>query len=188
MPLQTGAITCVRAVQAADDTTPRLQLWQRHNWHWYLKWEHLWPHATRVHVAWSEAEASTLHTVTGGGAFDTFSLSAAGCISPLATAAVIDGRDLLVTPLLHCMVPPPMAAARVRCCDAVAAVAWGAVESCEVLAAVTATGVLHLATSVEGSLWEETAEEACAACGSEPGCVQDVTDPMSVRAGPPAGS
>ena len=37
--------------------------------------------------------------------------SPAACTSPLGTAAVVDGAQILITPLRHTVIPPPMAAA-----------------------------------------------------------------------------
>ena len=52
-----------------------------------------------------------------------------------------------------------MAAASLEASSAIVAVAWGDLGSCEVLAAVTAQGSLHVCAAVEASLWEETVEE-----------------------------
>ena len=40
--------------------------------------------------------------------------SPAACVSSLGTAAVIDGSQILLTPLRHTVIPPPLAAAVVQ--------------------------------------------------------------------------
>ena len=172
-----------RHVQADASTAaaPRLQLWQRRNWHWYLKREHLWPPGTTVHLLWSECRGDTLHTVTSAAVHERFTLASTGSVSPWGTAAVIDGADVLLTPLQHGLVPPPMAAARLRCSASVAAVAWGQRHGCEVLAAVTAAGGLEIGTAVEEDLWEETAQEAHERADQPPARTQDLAPALLVR-------
>ena len=38
-----------------------VQIWHRSNWHWYLKQEHVHPHAAPVSVVWDEAVPLRLH-------------------------------------------------------------------------------------------------------------------------------
>jgi hypothetical protein len=159
----------------------QLKLWQRRNWHWYLKYEHRWPHCSTVHPLWSESRASVLHIITSTGLHDTFTFSTAVSVSPLGTAAVIDGAEVLITPLQLALVPPPMAVSRVAFSSTVVAVAWGQVEGCEVLAGVTAGGELEVAITVEGALWEETAEEVAGVAGKERDGVQDHNPPLQAR-------
>lgn len=56
-----------------------MQIWQRINWHWYLKQE-LRPYSgSELHVAWSET-ALALDMVASNGTFGSVSLST--CDSP----------------------------------------------------------------------------------------------------------
>lgn len=176
-----------RAMQGKAAHPPRLQLWQRRNWHWYRAHERTWPPGTPcVYPSWSEAQDRALHTVSTGGLYDSVTLSCASTVSSRGSAAVANGCDVLVTPLQHTLVPPPMCAARVRCSAAVAAVAWGHIDSeetarrCEALAAVTAEGSLEVAVAVEGDLWEETAEEAAVARREPLGAAQHLNPPLQV--------
>lgn len=95
-------------------------------------------------------------------------------VSELGTCVVVDGDALLLTPLRHSVVPPPMCAARARLPRPVAALAvssgwgaaaagWGEEAADERVAAVLSDGRLALLRCVEDDLWEETAEvRACA--------------------------
>ena len=50
-------------MQDANSGTWSAQLWQRHNWHWYLKRQHCWPCCTFASALWSDTDASALHVV-----------------------------------------------------------------------------------------------------------------------------
>ncbi len=71
---------------------------------------------------------------------------------------VVDGQQLLLTPLRLGLVPPPMCAATAQLPGAVVAMAVGDDGQREVLAAVMSGGQLALLRSVEEELWEETLE------------------------------
>lgn len=180
-------------MQGKAAQAPRLQLWQRRNWHWYCAHERQWPPGTpTIHALWSEADARALHTMSAGGLLDSTTLTSASTVSPRGTAAVIDGCDVLVTPLQHAVVPPPMCAARIRCSAAVIALAWGHIDvspvteaehadRCEALAAVTAEGTLEIAVAVERDLWEETAEDTALMAGQPLGAAQHLNAAVQVR-------
>eukprot|EP00850_Spirogloea_muscicola_P001379 SM000005S17176 [mRNA] locus=s5:653029:657762:+ [translate_table: standard] len=103
-------------------------VWHRSNYHWYLKAEWRAAPSDGLHVMWDAERPLRLMLWTEGGAMRRVDLAwsspAAGCAS--GTAAVVDGADVLVTPLARAIVPPPMALARtrfhapVRCLDLVA--------------------------------------------------------------------
>ncbi|GIL52022.1 hypothetical protein Vafri_7984, partial [Volvox africanus] len=163
-----------------------VQLWHRSNWHWYLKHERRYPNGVGPgtglgpQLRWDEQHGGVLHVLTPGGLYETLSLVWDTCISERGTAVVVDGRYLLLTPLQHGLVPPPMCAARVALPEAavdvsiaslpapgdastdpgaasVPATSWE--DQDEVVAALTANGRLLLARSVEADLWQETLED-----------------------------
>ncbi|KXZ43844.1 hypothetical protein GPECTOR_79g123 [Gonium pectorale] len=160
-----------------------LQVWHRSNWHWYLKHERRYPPlpgaaaaAGGPHVRWDEQAGGLLHVLTPGGLYEQVSLAWDVCVSARGTAAVVDGSAVLLTPLRHGLVPPPMCAARVALPEAAVDVAIAALpaaaagggaggpdgaepEEDEVLAALTSGGRLLLARSVEEDLWQETLED-----------------------------
>ncbi|WIA32299.1 hypothetical protein OEZ86_003144 [Tetradesmus obliquus] len=103
------------------------ELWHRSNWHWYLKHEQLTslPHAAGcLSVAWDEALPGRLHVVAGSGSYSVMDVGWDVAVSARGTAAVIDGHTLLITPLRHGQVPPPMAAVRAVLPRPANAVAW----------------------------------------------------------------
>ena len=158
-----------------------LLMWQRRNWHWCLVHEHqIADGSRRCFILWSDVSRRTLHLVTSTG-FEMLQFASDVCASHRGSAAVIDGSDVLITPLQHAIVPPPMAAARVRCSSTVIATAWGEFQGCETLATVAADGTLSVAVAVEQDLWEETAEEAAALQGEEAALAQHLTPPLRVR-------
>lgn len=109
-----------------------LQLWQRTNWHWYQKLEQRWGAHDLVTVAWSESHPSTLHALTSDGTHHRVTLATHTDVSFLGSVAVIEGDRVLVTPLRHGVLPPPLAAARVQLPAAANCVAWAQHHGCEV--------------------------------------------------------
>ena len=98
----------------------RVQLWHRGNYHWYLKQELRFAPSSLTALRFDAERPRRLHLLllqhqqpqqqlewrTLDYAWDALVSP-----SPLRTAAVIDGRRLLLTPLAKALVPPPMAAA-----------------------------------------------------------------------------
>ncbi|GIL71049.1 hypothetical protein Vretimale_4117 [Volvox reticuliferus] len=163
-----------------------IQIWHRSNWHWYLKHERRYPNGVGPgaglgpQLRWDEQHGGVLHVLTPGGLFETVGLAWDTCISERGTAVVVDGQGLLLTPLRHGLVPPPMCAARVALPEAavdvsiaslpapgdaftglaaasIPAASWEGQD--EVVAALTSAGRLVLARSVEEDLWQETLED-----------------------------
>ncbi|KAG2485392.1 hypothetical protein HYH03_015878 [Edaphochlamys debaryana] len=169
-----------------------LQLWHRSNWHWYLKHERRYQHhrlgpglgpglgpsgpELGPLLAWDEAASGRglsgpggfLHVLTPQGGYEGLRLGWDVASSARGTAAVVDGCRVLLTPLRHGLVPPPMCAAAVELPEAAVDVSVGALpapeegegeEEDEVVAVLTAGGRLALARSVEEDLWQETLED-----------------------------
>ncbi|GLI58497.1 hypothetical protein VaNZ11_000228 [Volvox africanus] len=177
--------------EISDEWT--VQLWHRSNWHWYLKHERRYPNGVGPgtglgpQLRWDEQHGGVLHVLTPGGLYETLSLVWDTCISERGTAVVVDGRYLLLTPLQHGLVPPPMCAARVALPEAAVDVSISSLpapgdastspapatsweDQDEVVAALTASGRLLLARSVEEDLWQETLEDQEALMAERKSC------------------
>jgi elongator complex protein 1 len=76
----------------------RLQLWHRSNWHWHLKYERC-ELTQHLLAAWDETAAGRLHILTGQGGYQVMDVGWDVCVSARGTAAVVDGHQLLITPL-----------------------------------------------------------------------------------------
>lgn len=156
-----------------------LQVYHRSNWHWYLKLERSYPLVPGVHadgrgpaplLAWDERTHGRLHVlVPGGAAYEQLQLMWDVTTSDRGTCVVVDGSHVLLTPLRHAMVPPPMCAARaVLPASVVAAcVSSTCVREDEAVAAVTSDGRVALLRCVESDLWEETQQEQQAVAEAE---------------------
>ncbi|RUS86297.1 hypothetical protein EGW08_005941 [Elysia chlorotica] len=129
-----------------------IQLWTVNNYHWYLKqslrfesgvatarWDP--EHALRMHVM-----AQAGHLVTYTWAWDTDHTLAAAA-SDLALVTVIDGANILVTPMREMLVPPPMAAATLVCPSPVNGVAFGPCPGSNDVLAYLSSGKFALFTS-----------------------------------------
>ena len=125
-----------------------VQIWQRSNWHWYLKhetrhatdqvWQDAakdklkqtrWKHVTftgnaslglmallgQVIIEWDEVRQQLLHNCTTRAQLTQQTFLQQYTVSERGTAAVIDGRQLLLTPLQHELAPPPMCSVAARC-------------------------------------------------------------------------
>lgn len=110
----------------------------------------------QVHALWDDSQATSLHIITGGGAYNRIGFRWDTCVSGSGTAAVIDGCKLLMTPLRRGLVPPPMCAVA-----AVAAAPINDVTICDMrgfeeVAALQSDGRLAVARSMCMDLWEKT--------------------------------
>eukprot|EP01130_Rhizamoeba_saxonica_P018104 TRINITY_DN8970_c0_g1_i1.p1 TRINITY_DN8970_c0_g1~~TRINITY_DN8970_c0_g1_i1.p1 ORF type:complete len:1235 (+),score=288.72 TRINITY_DN8970_c0_g1_i1:3753-7457(+) len=91
-----------------------LQLWATNNYHWYLKQE--FTYKTEISsILWDEESSVDLHIVTKGGIYYHYHFAWDVHISEgndeenLSNIAVIDGDNLLLTPIKQIVMPPPMA-------------------------------------------------------------------------------
>ena len=121
---------------ATTTTQPQqsIQLWHRSNYHWYLKHEITMDHANDhiAHVEWQDSVQQQHHggivtstpaaSTTASSNHELVLLTRQGSIQrhqfiwkePASTTAmVVDGAKLLLTPLHHALVPPPMASCTV---------------------------------------------------------------------------
>ena len=158
----------------SDTDTIGVQVWTRGNMHWYLKRELRYASAREggsVWVEWDDAAHHTLRVVSAAGTVEEHAFAWDTRVSPAATAAVVDGQHLRITPLARTPLPPPMAAAIAAFPAPVSEVAWlpppppppgsfvisDAPEGERALA-LLADGRLAVVSSSRGTEWEETAE------------------------------
>lgn len=79
-----------------------VQVWHRSNWHWYLKFEqlHTLPDsAGSLLASWDDTRHLRLHLLAGSGAYTVLDFDWSVSVSARGTAAVVDGHQLLITPL-----------------------------------------------------------------------------------------
>ncbi|RKO84341.1 IKI3 family-domain-containing protein, partial [Blyttiomyces helicus] len=120
-------------VTAGGKKSSAVQLWTTNNYYWYFKQEIRSPVESDLiaGVAWDPELALRLVVVTADGLYqrldfcmDVF-ISATIAEGNPATVAVVDGRDLLLTPFKFQNVPPPMSALRLPLPSPAAHVAFG---------------------------------------------------------------
>ncbi|XP_014779296.1 putative elongator complex protein 1 [Octopus bimaculoides] len=88
-----------------------IQLWTVNNYHWYLKQSLVFDPAKEKEVAallWDPEQAYKLHIVTSDGCYMHYSWYWNTVVSDDSVVAVIDGAQILVTPMALQVVPPPM--------------------------------------------------------------------------------
>ncbi|TMW64229.1 hypothetical protein Poli38472_012851 [Pythium oligandrum] len=122
--LQWNTKSDILAVHLESDTTSRLLLWTRNNYHWYLKQEVAFElrHKRLEAFAWDEERANLLHLLTADSQHSgQWSVDEAEFVwdtsrgerledgRSVVVCGVIDGANLLLTPLNQALVPPPMA-------------------------------------------------------------------------------
>eukprot|EP00761_Pharyngomonas_kirbyi_P008504 gb/GECH01008515.1/.p1 GENE.gb/GECH01008515.1/~~gb/GECH01008515.1/.p1 ORF type:complete len:1242 (+),score=283.29 gb/GECH01008515.1/:1-3726(+) len=102
-----------------DQDHPILQLWTRRNYHWYLKQQI--EHSSAVdYMCWDSESSLLLHVFCAGGKYLCYDFSWDVIVSSglskdnAATAAVIDGKSLLLTPFRYNVPPPPSCTASMQ--------------------------------------------------------------------------
>lgn len=110
----------ILAVAIVDEVanTSRLQLWMRNNYHWYLKHESMFQ-SNMLQFLWHPENSNTLYLWLNNGetiikTYDWVTTVGIGHDSPTCTAAVIDGRQLLLTHFHQAIIPPPMSSASLK--------------------------------------------------------------------------
>ncbi|XP_053405572.1 putative elongator complex protein 1 [Mercenaria mercenaria] len=115
-----STILAVWCEDLSEDSNPKsyVQLWTTGNYHWYLKqslhFEGL--EQSIGAILWDPEQEYKLHVICkNGGYFQytwawTTTYSMGRCSEDQALVAVIDGASVLMTPMRHMVVPPPMSA------------------------------------------------------------------------------
>lgn len=134
-----------------------VQIWRRSNWHWYLKREARHDAGQgRIIIAWDETVAARLHTCSAAGRLCASCFLQQHAVSERGTAAVVDGRRLLLTPLQHELVPPPMASVVAECSAPAQSVSFRtSADGREHLAALLSDGSIAVFAAPEEDFWGE---------------------------------
>ncbi|CAL5218701.1 g412 [Coccomyxa viridis] len=135
----------------------KVQIWQRSNWHWYLKREVQGLGPDRVFTAWHE-EGLCLTMLTSKGLCSEVTLDMQSSASERGTAAVVDGNRLLVTPLRIAAVPPPLSAVVLEAQAPIVCIGHRHGGSSEAIAVALSDGGLAVAECPEEDDWESAAE------------------------------
>ena len=85
-----------------------VQIWNCNNYHWYLKQELRYPSSEELNVVWDPEDAMKLVCWTASGTVRTLKLGWKSAVLESSTALVINGHNLLVSPLSLALIPPPM--------------------------------------------------------------------------------
>ncbi|CAG9461392.1 unnamed protein product [Pedinophyceae sp. YPF-701] len=144
-----------------DDAHVLVQIWRRQNWRWYLQYERQLP-GRHVTIQWDPESPRFLHSCTSAGTLRRWEIATGTDVSPLGTAAVIDGRHARLTALGLSVVPPPMCSALVAFPRPLRQLSWAAGCEDETFAALMTCGGVCVAQSDEADLWEDTALEGLA--------------------------
>lgn len=97
--------------------------------------------------------------------------------SQFGTVGVIDGTSVLVTPMRHCMIPPPLCAIEASCPLPVVALSFSMKDSDECIAALLADGSMCVFKCEEQDDWEMMASQDTASPESD-------TVPLTPKASP----
>ncbi|KAK7012026.1 elongator complex protein 1 [Biomphalaria glabrata] len=98
-----------------DSKSSLLQLWTVNNYHWYLKQSLHFSSGVSM-ATWDPEQTYKMHVLSRSGTYSTFVWAWHTDCTPGrideddALVAVIDGKQLLVTPIRKMVVPPPMSA------------------------------------------------------------------------------
>lgn len=105
-------------INHVDNHQQSLLIYTYGNGHWYLKQVLNFDREKEkiVSVLWDPIQVSVLHLLTSCN-YRQITFAWTTTSSPSSTVAVIDGRDVLITPFEHCVVPPPMCAYSMKFCD-----------------------------------------------------------------------
>ncbi|KAL0482373.1 elongator complex protein 1 [Acrasis kona] len=110
-------VLCV--VSSDSNNQHILRLYYRGNYHWYLK-QHFILESPATCVQWDAELPLRLHVHCQGGSYSCYDFCWDHCMSVgnesdnPTIMAVIDGCNLLMTPMRHCLVPPPMSASKLE--------------------------------------------------------------------------
>ncbi|XP_067016133.1 elongator complex protein 1-like [Acropora muricata] len=152
---------------SSEDFIPKsyVQLWSMNNYHWYLKQQIEFPASLADQVAcfvWDPEASLTLHVMTVGGHYYHYSWcwstahSEGTCEQNISTVAVIDGAKVLLTPMKHMVVPPPMSSHSVELPSPALIVSFGPPPSCSDMAVLMSNGSVALfKLPVENGIKEE---------------------------------
>ncbi|XP_057484580.1 elongator complex protein 1-like isoform X2 [Actinidia eriantha] len=132
-----------------------LKIWFFSNNHWYLKYEVRYSRQDVIRFMWDPTKPLQLICWTLGGQITIFSFVWVTAVMENSTALLIDGSEILVTPLSLSLVPPPMFLFNLRFPSAVRDVAFCSKSSKNHLAASLSNGCLCVVELPQLDTWEE---------------------------------
>jgi tetratricopeptide (TPR) repeat protein len=115
-----------------------IELWHRSNYHWSMK-QRFVGFSDTVHVRWDEEDPLCLFVVDGSNQLRWFHFAWDSHVSMSSsrTIAVVDGKQLKLTPLARMVMPPPMSAYQIPCAEPSRSVAWNSQGNLAVLSTDT---------------------------------------------------
>ncbi|GFZ14885.1 IKI3 family protein [Actinidia rufa] len=132
-----------------------LKIWFFSNNHWYLKHEVRYSRQDGIRFMWDPTKPLQLICWTLGGQITIFSFVWVTAVMENSTALLIDGSEILVTPLSLSLVPPPMFLFNLRFPSAVRDIAFCSKSSKNHLAASLSNGCLCVVELPQTDTWEE---------------------------------
>lgn len=132
------------AAIARCDSCDSIKIWFFSNNHWYLKQEIRYPKEDRVKFIWDSTKPLQLLCWTVDGKISTYSYVWVTAVTENSTALVIDGSNILVTPLSLHLMPPPMCLFNIKFPSAVCEIAFCYENSKSRLAAFLSNGCLSI--------------------------------------------
>ncbi|XP_052205428.1 elongator complex protein 1 [Diospyros lotus] len=132
-----------------------LKIWHFSNNHWYLKQETRYPSEDGIRFMWGPTKPLELICWTLGAQITIFDFVWVTAVMENSTALVVDGSEILVTPLFLSLIPPPMFSFKLRFSSAVRDVAFHSKSSKNHLAASLSNGCLSVVEFPQLDDWEE---------------------------------
>ncbi|GLJ06834.1 hypothetical protein SUGI_0049640 [Cryptomeria japonica] len=132
-----------------------IQVWSFSNYHWYLKQEWRYMGKNKLKFIWDPERPMQFIYWTSCGSVHHLHLCWDSAVCDDSTALVIDGMNLLVTPLSLSVVPPPMSLFKLKFQSAVQSVTFTSRGSKSHLAVGLSDGNLSVVKFPEMSIWHE---------------------------------
>ena len=132
-----------------------VQVWCRSNWKWYMKWARRYKGLKTVATHWQDTENGIFLCILRSNLIiSRIKFAWNYNVSSQGTMGVVDGASILVTPMRHCIMPPPLCALEVVCKAPVIAISFRIIETCEAIAALLLDGSIAVVKCDNGDDWE----------------------------------
>ncbi|GAB4836592.1 Elongator complex protein 1, variant 2 [Ancistrocladus abbreviatus] len=132
-----------------------VKIWFFSNNHWYLKQEIRYPRLDGVRLMWDPTKPLQLICWTLGGLISVYNFIWVTAVMENSVALVIDHFNILVTPLLLSLIPPPMFSFKLKFSSAVREIAFYSSNSKNMLAAYLSDGCLCILELPLLDIWED---------------------------------
>lgn len=142
-----------------------VQIWNCSNYHWYLKQELRYPSSEELNVVWDPEDAMKFVCWTASGTVRNLKLGWKSAVLESCTALVINGHNLLVSPLSLALIPPPMSLFTITFQAPVQVVAFTQqTDGCSLIAARLSDGSLSVVRCPKLADWLDLNIENYNAC------------------------